>query len=57
MNCMAIEVRQMLIKSNVLQKNTTVEDTKGCGNEALKEEVLEECKQLIIEMLRKEKER
>ena len=48
----------MLIKSNVLQKKheNKVEDS-GSGNAALKSEILEECRHLIIEMMRKEKER
>ncbi len=54
---MTIEVKQMLIKSNVLQKCGNEVESGGRGNEALKEEILEECRELIIEMLREEKER
>ncbi len=56
---MTIEVKQMLIKSTVLQRKDT-EETGGSSSQdmaEMKEDILEECKQLIIDMLREEKER
>ncbi len=54
---MPIEVRQLVINSNVLQKSCAQDDSNGGGSKELKEEILEECKQLVLEMLREEKER
>jgi hypothetical protein len=56
---MTIEVRQMLIKSTVLQQRGTEETGGGPSQDMAetKEEILEECKQLIVDMLREEKER
>ena len=56
---MPIEVRQMVIKSTVLQ------GADGKGNaghsgaplEGLKEEILSECRRMILEILREERER
>ncbi len=57
---MTIEIKQMLIKSTVRQmsddKKETVSDT--CSDlEDIKEEILAECRQLIVELLRDERER
>ena len=60
---MTIEVRQMLIKSTVLPEGAT-EPRAGGGKpgtaeikEEIKEEILADCKQLILEILRGEAER
>jgi hypothetical protein len=56
---MTIEVKQMLIKSNVLQKNAAEEKGSGpCEDlETMKEDILSKCRQLFIELLREEQER
>lgn len=57
---MSIEVRQMVVKSNVLQR---CEQDGANGREAVrihedsKNELLEECRKLILEMLRERRER
>lgn len=56
---MTIEVRQMLIKSTVLPEGVSV-PRDGGGNPApdeIREEILEDCRRLIIEILRGEDER
>ena len=56
---MTVEVRQLQIKSSVLQKDSM--ETKGSDPyhdlEELKEDILFECRQLFIELLREEQER
>lgn len=55
---MSIEIRQMVVKSNVVQRSESC-----CGNEdagakeANKQEILEECKRLIREAMQEMKER
>lgn len=59
---MAIEVKQMVVRSNVLQKAGQSDDG-GCAAEEskmpeeAKSEILDECKKLVMEMLREFKER
>ncbi|HZW23874.1 MAG TPA: DUF5908 family protein [Gallionella sp.] len=52
---MSIEIRQMVVKSNVVQRSTPDEETdiEENGNRA----ILEECKRLIQEALQEIKER
>lgn len=56
---MTIEVRQLQIKSSVLQKEST--ETRGSDPshdlEELKEDILLECRQMLMEMLRQKQER
>ena len=54
---MPIEIKQLLIKSNIIQK--VEDDSQGLEEEraALKEELLTECRQLIQDMLREKGER
>jgi hypothetical protein len=56
---MTIEVRQLQVKSSVLQKDGM--ETKGSDPyhdlEALKENILLECKQMLIDMLLQNQER
>jgi hypothetical protein len=56
---MAIEVRQMTIKSTVLQKGVPEDEDhdRSLDMEEIRADILEECKQMIIEVLRKQKER
>lgn len=56
---MAIEVRQMLIKSTVVQKADGNGDADGSGArlEGLKEEILSECRRMILQMLREQQEK
>lgn len=56
---MTIEVKQMLIKSNVLQKDVVEEKDSGpCKDlEAMKEDILSECRQLFIKLLSENPER
>ncbi|MCH7736960.1 MAG: hypothetical protein IH872_06100 [Chloroflexi bacterium] len=57
---MTIEVKQLLIKSSVLpeggQKNTPDRDNDEDVDQTLAY-VLEECRQMVVAMLRKERER
>jgi hypothetical protein len=54
-----IEVKQMVVKSTVLQKLGTKEDDNGpdLDLEEIKEYILAECRQLFIELLRGNRER
>lgn len=58
LNIMSIEIRQMVVKSNVVQRCES-----GGGNEETsaektgKQEILEECKRLILETMQEMKER
>lgn len=56
---MTIEVRQLQIKSSVLQKDGM--ETKGIDSfhdlDELKEDILLECRQMLIEMLLQKQER
>ena len=56
---MTIEVKQMLIKSTVLQNDDAEEKgSDPCqASEGTKEEILAACRQLIIEILREGQER
>ena len=57
---MAIEVKQLLIKSSVLPEQSQ-DDLFGADNTQNVEEllayILEECREMVAEMLRKERER
>ena len=52
---MSIEVKQMVVKSNVVQRYAELEESKS--NELQKKEILGECKRLILEALHETKER
>lgn len=56
---MTIEVRQMLIKSSVLQKaeEERAGDQSSPSLEAIKEDILTECRQLVVDLLRDRQER
>lgn len=56
---MTIEVRQMQINSTVLQEGSTEPNGRQAipDYEEIKDQILAECRQLIIEILRAEQER
>ena len=56
---MAIEVRQMTIKSTVSQQEAVGDTmpTHGGDLEKVKKDIRAECKQLIIDLLREQQER
>ncbi len=55
---MSVEVRQMIIKSNVLQGREAGEPQAGADDDKdHRSEILEECRRLIVETLREMKER
>lgn len=54
---MSIEVRQLIVKSNVLQKAEADEDATAPDQEEARRLILEECKKLILETLQEMKER
>lgn len=55
MNIMSIEVKQLVVKSSVLQRREP--DEEGRTAEPQKNDILEECKRLIQEALQEMKER
>ncbi len=56
---MTIEVKQMLIKSTVLQDRSKdkCSSEPDYDLEEMKSEIMEECRQLFVELLREEQER
>lgn len=56
---MTIEVKQMLIKSTVRQGQgmEKYSSEPGYDLEEMKSEIMEECRQLFVELLREEQER
>lgn len=60
---MAIEVRQLLIKSTVLHAGYSEngsgfsEEGSGMDSESLKQEIIADCRALLLEMFREQKER
>jgi hypothetical protein len=49
---MAIEIKQLLIKSNVVDEaDEAVADDREAVNAHIKQEVMSECRRLILEML------
>lgn len=56
---MTIEVRQMMIKSTVLQKvgEESTGDNSVQNVEAMREDILTECKELVLKLLREQQER
>lgn len=52
---MSVEVRQMIVKSNVVQRQEPVRE--GGIDDNSKKDILEECRRLILETLREMKER
>ncbi|MBI3525615.1 MAG: hypothetical protein HY066_14035 [Betaproteobacteria bacterium] len=54
---MSVEVRQMIVKSNVLQRAEQAEEEHELDPEEARKALLEECKRLILETLQEMKER
>lgn len=54
---MSIEIRQMVVKSNVLQRREADEKDSAQNYGESKKVILEECKKLIVETLKEMKER
>jgi len=60
---MAIEIKQMLIKSTVLRDSASELGSASHGSdsaldtEALKQEILANCRTLLLQLLREQKER
>jgi hypothetical protein len=54
---MSIEVRQLIVKSNVLQKSESPDDQVVPDLEEIKKQILANCKELIQEALRESRER
>lgn len=53
---MSIEVRQLVVKSNVQQRSETDEDSAQDPGEVM-DSIREECRKLILEILREMRER
>ena len=56
-SAMSIEIKQLLIKSNIVNKAECEEVDMLEDRHALKEEVLAECRRLIHDILRESEER
>ena len=54
---MAIEIKQLLIKSNIVQRTGFEEPDLPEDDHSLKEEVLAECRRMILNLLREREER
>lgn len=59
---MSVEIRQMVVKSNVLQRCESddvaaTDKDKAQVPEEARSDILEECRKLVIEMLRERRER
>ncbi|MBP6366134.1 MAG: hypothetical protein KBA82_03475 [Nitrosomonas sp.] len=54
---MAIEIKQLLIKSNIVQRAERENSDTSEECRVLKEEVLAECQRLIVDILRDKEER
>ncbi len=54
---MGIEVRQMVVKSNVLQRKESAETDSAQDQEETRKAILDECKRLIQEAIQEVKER
>ena len=54
---MPIEIKQLLIKSNIVQRTETESMDSEEERSALKEELLAECRHLIQDMMREKGER
>jgi len=54
---MSVEVRQMVVKSSVLQRSEADEKDSVQNPDESRQAILEECRRLILETLREMKER
>lgn len=54
---MAVEIRQLVVKSNVLQRQNAEEQQDAPHVEINRQEILEECRRMIADALREAKDR
>ncbi len=54
---MSIEIKQLLIKSNIVQRQECNETDSAEEGLAANEELLAECRRLVLDILRENKER
>jgi len=55
---MSIEIKQLLIKSNIVQRAECGTDESSAEQNAAKEEILlEECRRMILDIMREKEER
>ena len=55
---MSIEIKQLLIKSNIVQRTESEEtDDSTEARHAVKEELLAECRRLVLDIMREKEER
>lgn len=54
---MGVEVRQMIVKSNVVQREEAAQGADCQVSDEARNALLEECKRLILETMREMKER
>lgn len=52
---MSVEVRQLVVRSNVVQRCES--DEESGADESKKKDILEECRRMILEILKEMKER
>ncbi len=55
---MSIEIKQLLIKSNIIQRTQSEgTDDSSEGQDIVKEELLAECRRLVLDIMREKEER
>jgi hypothetical protein len=54
---MAIEIKELIIKTTIMDHPMNDADEIGFDKQAIKDEVLAECRQLILQLLRERGER
>jgi Family of unknown function (DUF5908) len=54
---MSIEIKELIIKTTILDHPTGDAEESGFDKQAVKDEVLAECRQLILQLLRERGER
>ncbi len=54
---MSVEVRQLIVKSSLVQSGEVREEARAGESVSDREEILEECRRLILETLRELRER
>ena len=54
---MAIEIRELIIKTTIMDHPMSETEEIGFEKQAIKDEVLAECRQLILQLLRERGER
>jgi len=54
---MAIEIRELVIKTTIVERNSQHERAGQAAAPELKEEILSACRQLVLNLLRERRER